>query len=255
MLCGLLPPSGGKAFVAGHDVAIKPEMVKRTIGYMCQKFSLYSELTVKENLEFYGGIYGIKGKNAAKRIDELAQILNLKPFLNELTRELPRGFQQRASFAVSIVHNPPIIFLDEPTAGVDPVQRRAFFNIINDLKDDGKTIFVTTHFLDEAEYCHRISFIVDGVLKSEDSPSGLKSMLESKMLLEIKNFSPEIAENLKKNESVINFAFFGKSIHLLTKDIASGEKIIGELAASNIGCVKIKPNLEDVFIYLLRNKE
>ncbi len=178
MLCGLLEPDGGKGIVAGIDVAKDPESVKKRIGYMCQKFSLYEELSVSENLFFFGGIYGLEKIHLKKRIEEIAQILDLSAVINVSSGELPKGFQQRLALGCAMIHEPEIIFLDEPTAGVDPIQRRNFWNIINNLSANGTTVFVTTHFLDEAEFCHRISFIVEGSIVADDTPSGLKEMLK-----------------------------------------------------------------------------
>lgn len=178
MLCGLLEPDGGFAKVAGIDVAKDPEGVKRHIGYMCQKFSLYEELSVSENMFFFGGIYGLDKSSLKSRIDEVKELLSLKPVSDTPAGSLPRGYQQRLALGCAMIHTPEIIFLDEPTAGVDPVQRRNFWNIINDLSVSGTTVFVTTHFLDEAEFCHRISFIVDGEIVAEDTPVLLKEMLK-----------------------------------------------------------------------------
>lgn len=178
MLCGLLEPDGGIAKVADIDVAKDPESVKKSIGYMCQKFSLYEELSVRENLFFFGGIYGLERMFLEKRIGEVIQMLTLSEVTNVPSGSLPKGFQQRLALGCAIIHEPEIIFLDEPTAGVDPIQRRNFWNIINDLSLKGTTVFVTTHFLDEAEFCHRISFIVDGSIVADDTPSGLKEMLK-----------------------------------------------------------------------------
>jgi len=185
MLCGLLEPDGGKGIVAGIDVAKDPESVKKRIGYMCQKFSLYEELSVSENLFFFGGIYGLEKIHLKKRIEEIAQILDLSAVINVSSGELPKGFQQRLALGCAMIHEPEIIFLDEPTAGVDPIQRRNFWNIINDLSVNGTTVFVTTHFLDEAEFCHRISFIVDGSIVAEDTPSALKEALKKTKAVEI----------------------------------------------------------------------
>ncbi|HNW83296.1 MAG TPA: ABC transporter ATP-binding protein [bacterium] len=178
MLCGLLEPDGGTAEVAGFNVGKNPEEVKKHIGYMCQKFSLYEELSVRENLYFFGGIYGLGKGKLKKRIAEVIDILSLSEVADTPSGSLPRGFQQRLALGCAMIHEPEIIFLDEPTAGVDPVQRRNFWNIINDLSVAGTTVFVTTHFLDEAEFCHRISFIVDGDIVADDTPAELKKMLK-----------------------------------------------------------------------------
>ncbi len=176
MLCGLLPPDGGKATVAGFDVADDPESVKKNIGYMCQKYAMYEDLTASENLDYYGTIYGLDRKRLVRRKDEVFELLKLNEVKNIPTGELPRGFQQRVAFAGAVIHEPSIIFLDEPTAGVDPLQRRNFWDMIYDFSGQGTTVFVTTHFLDEAEFCHRISFIVSSNIVAEGTPGELKAM-------------------------------------------------------------------------------
>jgi len=176
MLSGLLMPDGGKASVAGFDVAKEPENVKRNIGYMCQKYAMYEDLTANENLNYYGTIYGLDKKKLSRRKDEVFELLKLNDVKNVLTGELPRGFQQRVAFAGAVIHEPSIIFLDEPTAGVDPLQRRNFWDMIYDFSEQGTTIFVTTHFLDEAEFCHRISFIVRSNIVAQGTPGELKAM-------------------------------------------------------------------------------
>ena len=175
MLCGLLLPSEGEGWVAGFDIRRQAESVKKHIGYMSQRFSLYGDLTVQENLEFYGGLYGLFGENLQKRRDQLLNHLGLHPFQKRLTNELPLGFQQRLALACAILHDPPIVFLDEPTSGVDPKARRAFWELIYQLADQGKTIFVTTHYMDEAEYCHRISIMHEGKIIAMGSPGELKA--------------------------------------------------------------------------------
>lgn len=176
MLCGLLMPDGGTATVAGFDVAGHPEQVKRNIGYMCQKYAMYEDLTARENLDYYGTIYGLDRKTLARRKDEVFELLGLQEVKHILTGELPRGFQQRIAFAGAVLHKPSIIFLDEPTAGVDPLQRRNFWDMIYDFSEQGTTVFVTTHFLDEAEFCHRISFIVSSNIVAEGTPAELKAL-------------------------------------------------------------------------------
>ena len=182
MLCGLSIPTSGKASVAGFDVFRQTEHIKRNIGYMSQKFSLYEDLTVKENMRFYGGIYGksdafIKDKTAAI-IDQL----HLQKEANKLVKSLPLGWKQKLAFSVAIFHEPQIVFLDEPTGGVDPVTRREFWNMIYKAAADGITVFVTTHYMDEAEYCNRVSIMVDGKIEALDTPSGLKRSLKAKSM-------------------------------------------------------------------------
>ena len=174
MLCGLLTPSSGKATIAGFDVYKQTEKIKRKIGYMSQKFSLYDDLTVSENIRFYSGIYGMNNQQIRKKTEELLDELQLQNEAKTLVSELPLGWKQKLAFSVSIAHDPDIVFLDEPTGGVDPVTRRQFWDLIYHAADKGVTIFVTTHYMDEAEYCNRVSIMVDGVIAALDSPSNLK---------------------------------------------------------------------------------
>lgn len=174
MLCGLLAPSSGDAAVAGFDVYTQTEKIKRRIGYMSQKFSLYDDLTVTENIRFYAGIYGMSGQSIRNKTGALLEELQLQGEAKTLVRELPLGWKQKLAFSVSIVHDPDIVFLDEPTGGVDPVTRRQFWDLIYHAADRGVTVFVTTHYMDEAEYCNRVSIMVDGVIAALDSPEGLK---------------------------------------------------------------------------------
>ena len=180
MFSGLSIPTSGTATVAGFDVYKETEKIKKNIGYMSQKFSLYNNLTVKENLNFFGGIYGIPRKDLEIKRDELIQKLGLENEKNKLVSELPLGWKQKLAFSVAIFHEPQIVFLDEPTGGVDPVTRRQFWNMIYDATDRGITIFVTTHYMDEAEYCDRISIMVDGKIAALDTPANLKKQFNAK---------------------------------------------------------------------------
>jgi ABC-2 type transport system ATP-binding protein len=175
MLCGLSIPSSGKATIAGFDVYKETESIKKNIGYMSQKFSLYEDLTVKENIRFFGGIYGLNKQLINQKTDELLQTLSLEAEANKLVSELPLGWRQKLSFSVAIMHQPQIVFLDEPTGGVDPLTRRQFWSLIYDAAAKGITIFVTTHYMDEAEYCNRISIMVDGKIEAMGTPAALKS--------------------------------------------------------------------------------
>ncbi|MEO6685995.1 MAG: ABC transporter ATP-binding protein [Dyadobacter sp.] len=174
ILCGLSYPTSGTATVAGFDVYKEQESIKKNIGYMSQKFSLYENLTVLENIEFYGGVYGVPRKEIKKRSDELISTLGLQSEAKKLVAELPLGWKQKLAFSVAIFHRPQIVFLDEPTGGVDPVTRRQFWDMIYEAAASGITIFVTTHYMDEAEYCNRISVMVDGKVEALDSPANLK---------------------------------------------------------------------------------
>jgi ABC-2 type transport system ATP-binding protein len=176
MLTGLLTPTSGTATVAGFDVFKQTEIIKRNIGYMSQKFSLYEDLTVRENIRFYAGIYGLTNSEIAEKTDFLLKKLNLEESGKELISSLPLGWKQKLAFSVAIIHDPGIVFLDEPTGGVDPITRRQFWNLIYEASANGRTIFVTTHYMDEAEYCDRVSIMVNGRIEALDSPSNLKKL-------------------------------------------------------------------------------
>jgi ABC-2 type transport system ATP-binding protein len=179
ILCGLLLPTSGEASVAGFDVYKENESIKKNIGYMSQKFSLYETLTVKENIEFFGGIYGLSKAEVKERGEQLVNRLGLGDEANKLVKSLPLGWKQKLSFSTAILHRPKIVFLDEPTGGVDPVTRRQFWDLIYEAADMGITIFVTTHYMDEAEYCNRVSIMVDGTIAALDTPSNLKTQFKA----------------------------------------------------------------------------
>ncbi len=174
MLCGLSLPTSGKATVAGFDVFRQTEQIKKNIGYMSQKFSLYEDLTALENIEFFGGIYGLRGADLKRKSSELVEKTGLREQANELVGSLPLGWKQKLSFLLAIIHQPKIVFLDEPTGGVDPVTRRQFWDSIYEAAHNGITVFVTTHYMDEAEYCNRVSIMVDGRIEALDTPASLK---------------------------------------------------------------------------------
>lgn len=197
MLCGLLAPSSGKARIAGFDIYHETEKIKRNIGYMSQKFSLYDDLTVSENIRFYAGIYGMSIPAIKQKTKELLEELQLANEAKTLVRELPLGWKQKLAFSVSIVHNPEIVFLDEPTGGVDPVTRRQFWDLIYAAADRGVTIFVTTHYMDEAEYCNRVSIMVDGVIAALDSPAELKRQYGNQSMEDV---FYELARKAKRGE-------------------------------------------------------
>ena len=185
MLCGLLLPSSGQAHVNGFDIYKDYEKIKQNIGYMSQKFSLYDDLTVKENIEFYGGIYGLDRAQIKERTTEMLDYLGLHDQADALTASLPVGWKQRLALSSALLHDPPIIFLDEPTSGVDPVSRRNFWLLIYELVEKNKTIFVTTHFMDEAEYCHRISIMKDGAIEAMGEPGVLKEKYKARNLNDV----------------------------------------------------------------------
>ncbi|GAO43131.1 ABC transporter ATP-binding protein [Flavihumibacter petaseus] len=185
MLCGLSFPTSGKATVAGFDVYHQQEKIKANIGYMSQKFSLYENLTVTENIEFYGGVYGLSRTEIKKRGGDMIDMLGLSQSAKKLVGELPLGWKQKLSFSVAIFHRPKIVFLDEPTGGVDPLTRRQFWDLIYSAAADGITVFVTTHYMDEAEYCNRISIMVDGRVEALDTPTQLKHSFQAQTMDEV----------------------------------------------------------------------
>ncbi|MFZ5948341.1 MAG: ABC transporter ATP-binding protein [Stygiobacter sp.] len=179
MLIGILNPTSGKANVAGFDIYNQPEQIKRNIGYMSQKFSLYEDLTIAENINFFGGIYGLSDDEIKFKSEELLTKLNFHAIKNNLVSSLPLGWKQKLAFSLAIFHSPKIVFLDEPTSGVDPITRRQFWDLIYEASHNGITVFVTTHYMDEAEYCNRISIMVDGEIKALDSPKELKNNFQT----------------------------------------------------------------------------
>ncbi|HEX5002927.1 MAG TPA: ABC transporter ATP-binding protein [Bacteroidia bacterium] len=180
MLCGLSNPTSGEAHVAGFDLYKEADKIRKNIGYMSQRFSLYEDLTVRENIRFYGGIYGLSGSEIKSKSDQLIQMLQLENQRNSLVASLPLGWKQKLAFSVALIHNPKIIFLDEPTGGVDPLTRREFWMMIYEAAHKGTTVFVTTHYMDEAEYCDRVSIMVDGRIEDLDTPAALKSKHQAK---------------------------------------------------------------------------
>lgn len=185
ILCGLSAPTSGKARVAGFDVYTQTEKIKSNIGYMSQKFSLYDDLTVWENFRFYGGIYGLSAKKIRERTDELLGRLGLLSEKNRILKEIPLGWKQKLAFSVAIIHHPSIVFLDEPTGGVDPITRRQFWEMIYETAAEGITVFVTTHYMDEAEYCQRVSIMVDGKIVALDTPALLKEKYKASTMEEV----------------------------------------------------------------------
>ncbi len=185
MLCGLSAPSSGNATVAGFDIYRDTDKIKRSIGYMSQKFSLYEDLTVLENIRFFAGIYGLSDKDIKEKSEALVDRLGLAQESRKLVSELPLGWRQKLSFSVAVIHQPKIVFLDEPTGGVDPVTRRQFWDLIYDAADKGVTVFVTTHYMDEAEYCNRVSIMVDGRIDALDTPGNLKKQFSASSMDEV----------------------------------------------------------------------
>ena len=253
MLIGLLAPSGGRATVAGHDVATAPDAVKASIGYMSQKFSLYLDLPVLENLLFFGAAYGLEGRALRARADELLERVGLTGQEGTTTGDLPGGLRQRLALASSLLHRPPLVFLDEPTAGVDPVARRAFWALIRELAAGGTTVFVTTHYLDEAEYCRRIGLMVDGRLVALDTPAGLKRTWVPELVLVARGQGLAAGlEALRRLPGVQAVAPFGAALHVRVDPARlDAERVRAALAGAGATAVAVEatpPSLEDVFL-------
>ncbi len=256
ILCGILEPTSGSASVAGFDVAREPERVKQNIGYMSQKFSLYQDLTVEENIDFYSGIYRIPRGRKAERKEWVLEMAGLKDRRGSLTGTLSTGWRQRLSLGCAVLHEPPILFLDEPTSGVDPITRRQFWNLIYTLSEQGVTVFVTTHYMDEAEYCDRLGLIYRGELIACRAPAALKSDLMREDIVEVVCDRPQDAMvALETLAGVKESALFGSALHVVTQDAASLiPRLASELESKGFRPTrieKIAPSLEDVFVSLI----
>ena len=255
MLCGILAPSAGEGRVLGFDVVRQSEKVKQGIGYMSQRFALYHDLTVRENLEFYASVYNVPRGVRRGRLAELIEMAGLTGRERQLAGQLSGGWKQRLALGCAIVHNPRLLFLDEPTAGVDPVSRQEFWTMIYDLAREGRTIFVTTHYLDEAEHANRVGMIHDGILRALASPTELKRSLKGQ-LLKVSSSSPfDVVAALGRVAGVHNVALQGNDVHALVDPGAlSIEQIAGHLRNSAIeirDIRQVEPTLEDVFISLV----
>lgn len=255
MLCGLLAPSGGHARVMGFDVVQDRLAVKRHIGYMSQRFSLYRDLTVVENLRFWGGAYGFHGERLAKRAAWAVDIGGLSDVTHTLVRDLPGGFAQRLALGCALLHAPPVVFLDEPTGGVDPEARRRFWDLIDDLADSGTTVFVTTHYMDEAERCHRVALMHAGRLLALDGVPELRGVFAENTVVEIR--CPRAAQARAVAEAipgVTEIALFGERLHAVLAAPELHSTVYERLEAKGFSPVEIEsitPSLEDVFIHVI----
>ena len=260
MLCGLLGSTSGTATVAGYDINKDPENVKLRIGYMSQRFSLYNDLTVEQNLDFWGTLYHISKENLTIRKKEIYDLVNIGEVGNRLTGTLSGGWKQRLALGCAIIHKPDIVFLDEPTGGVDPVSRRGFWELIDQLSSGGTTVFVTTHFLDEAEYCQKIGLIYNGRLIALDSPTALKNNYMNQQSIELITDKPMDALSiLTEHQAIDELSIFGTKIHaVLNHEFSLDQSLrdsIGSLLGNHhitlLGSEIITPSLEDVFIHLI----
>jgi ABC-2 type transport system ATP-binding protein len=255
MLCGLLRPSGGTALVGGIDVGREPERVKPRIGYMSQRFSLYEKLTVDQNIAFFGGVYGLSGKRLADRRAFVLEMAGLRGRENELTRSLSGGWRQRLALGCAILHEPPIVFLDEPTGGVDPLSRRQFWRLIDALSRSGVSVLVTTHYLDEAEHCHRIAIIQAGRLAALGTIDELKQVFAGRPIVEVRAERPvEAMRLLDAMPDVEKTSIFGTSVHAVLRAADLSADTIGQRLRPHLGgdleTALVEPSLEDVFLDL-----
>jgi ABC-2 type transport system ATP-binding protein len=259
MLCGLLTPTSGRALVAGYDVSRKPESVRQSIGYMSQRFSLYNDLKVIENIRLFAGLYGVPQAKLGERIDWALEMANLKGQENSITGTLPGGWKQRLALGCAVLHKPPIIFLDEPTSGVDPTSRRQFWDLIHHMSEEGVTVFVTTHYMEEAEYCNRLGLIFRGKMVALGTPSELKrkSMKGELLLVKAEPLGPAV-EALQRAPSVMDAAVFGSALHLVVQNADAAIPQVKEFLEEHSVAVrrveKIHPSLEDVFVSLTTDR-
>jgi len=256
MLCGILLPTGGNGKVLNYDIRREQEKIKNIIGYMSQKFSLYDDLTVMENLEFFGSIYGLEGNKLRKRIEYIIGMAEIDARKDTIVKILPGGLKQRLALGAAVLHDPPILFLDEPTSGVDPIMRRNFWEVIYTFSKLGKTIFVTTHYMDEAEHCDRMALIIAGRIIAMDSPANLKAVLPYGVYsLHVPDFI-KVFDYVSSMEYVEEAAIFGNTIHILCEEKFPLKKELGrDLKAKGISQYhinKILPTLEDVFVTYAR---
>jgi len=254
MLCGLLLPSIGKGSVGGHDIMTGSEEIKKNIGYMSQKFSLYDDLTVKENIRFFSGMYGVRREKRKERMEWTLEMAGLEEKRDVVVGDLPGGFKQRLALGCAILHEPPILFLDEPTSGVDPISRRNFWNLIYEMSGSGTTVFVTTHYMDEADYCHRLALIYRGKIIAEGTPMDLRERYMKRYVLEIGvERMVEALDILEKKG--MDAAIFGSLLHVTVEDVKQGiADIRSTLESSDIQVDRIEriaPSLEDVFVTLI----
>jgi len=260
ILCGLLQPSGGRARVQGLDVATVPEEVRKNLGYMSQKFSLYDDLTVEENLDFFSGIYRVPRALRSERKDHALRMAGLEERRGTMTRTLSGGWKQRLALGCAILHRPPILFLDEPTSGVDPIARRAFWALIHQLSDEGHTVFVSTHYMDEAEYCHRLALMYRGRIIALGAPGALKGAMPSQSLLDLQSSDPlGSMRALEQEPGIGDIAVFGGGLHVTVTDPAAASPRIREiLASANIDIRHLEvipPSMEDVFVARIEEEE
>ena len=258
MLTGLIRPSSGSARVAGFDVATDADSVKLNIGYMSQLFSLYADLTVDENIQLFAGLYGVSGSRYDERHAWVLEMAGLTSYGTRRTADLPLGWKQRLALGCAVLHEPPILFLDEPTSGVDPLARRRFWDLIYHLAESGTTVFVSTHYMEEAEYCSRLALMNRGRLIALNKPAALKKLMDEPIFEVETDKTPEAVEALKQAPGIIDAAMFGRAVHVTVQDEKAGaEEIPRILEAAGRSCESLRqvtPSLEDVFVSLIRRE-
>ncbi|MGC9970109.1 MAG: ATP-binding cassette domain-containing protein [Bryobacteraceae bacterium] len=260
ILCGLLSPSGGSATVGGYDVATQSESIKRNIGYMSQKFSLYDDLQVEENIDFFSGVYGVPAATRAARKEYILKMAGLEDRRHSMTRLLAGGWKQRLALGCAILHQPAILFLDEPTSGVDPIARRGFWDLIYQLSEAGHTVFVSTHYMDEAEYCHRLALMYRGKIVALGAPEELKRSLTSHHLMDLESSDPlESMKALEATPGILDVAVFGGGLHVTVDDpLPAAPRIRQALSSRGIAIRRlepIQPSMEDVFVAMIEQEE
>ncbi len=258
MLIGLLRPTSGKAWVSGLDVSENAEAVRRRIGYMSQRFSLYPDLTVDENIRLFSGLYGVTGDRFKERRDWVLGMAALGDHANRITGGLPLGWKQRLALGCAVLHEPPILFLDEPTSGVDPSARRRFWDLINDLALGGTTILVSTHYLEEAEYCNRLLLMNRGRVVAVDAPAGLRGRMTDPLFEVETSVPPKAVDALKREGGIREAAMFGRSVHAVVPAEAGGPELVRRvLEESRVpfsSIQEVAPSLEDVFVALIQEE-
>ncbi len=259
MLCGILDPSGGRGTVVGHDIATESEKIKLRIGYMTQRFSLYEDLSVEENLSFYAGIYGVPRNRRKARIEQALELLGLGDRRKQLAGTLSGGWKQRVALASSTIHDPPLLFLDEPTAGVDPVSRREFWERIHRISHEGTTVIVTTHYMDEAERCHRLAFIFRGQLLDVGTPDEVVERRNLRVAELVVDDPVRASDVLRERPEVDEIAHFGPQMRIITRGGADPEELARRvLGGHGITVQRIqpgRPGVEDAFVSIVRQEE
>jgi ABC-2 type transport system ATP-binding protein len=259
MLCGILDPTSGKGTVVGYDIAKEAERIKSRIGYMTQRFSLYEDLTVEENMRFYAGVYGVARAKRRARIDQVVEISGLGERRDQVAGTLSGGWKQRVALACATIHEPPLLFLDEPTAGVDPVSRRQFWNHIHLVASEGTTVLVTTHYMDEAERCHRLAFIFRGEVLAIGTPSEVVAARELSVVEVVCDETVRAAEVLRKHAAVDEVTFLGSTVRVALRQVSDAEQLVGELLrAASVRVESLRssrPNVEDAFVSMVRSEQ